>query len=485
MDKCSTPPKHQNKSGSGQGVVQRNETKKGVSDWKSKGKVGPPKESGARTSGESAKDGRPARQTSKTGHGEKHFAKNIIAKTEEYKLTAVYLRGRDLMYPDEHALANFNRWVENNMTSIDASEQFACTKCGHVGFLLCAHRIDGLEEQQEAVVDEVIEQIIVPHNLRHHTWSFRPVEAIRKAFKWPSFDTHSHVDDRLIGFSNHHLNENLIVVPLHAYLLMNMQTSYRVNGTEDRALRLAHCHKLAQRWIILNEKEEQVEDLHYGVRIRFTIQRACDNAQNAMLYEERGPAQNFGLAWLPGSRVKQFMLVVMLFLALYHYSLVASLSLRVFQIASLFVQICLSILTYLGATVPDMTMRFYVSATAPPSGSEPTFECVHTEYLIRWYAPPDVQHVTLSCSFMDWVTAGMTEASLNTEEIFDQTWTHISKARDDECRSAFWEQAQIHLIWTSSRFMEYLAAGQLTSSDLLRLWWRGLVVAVKILIYHC
>jgi hypothetical protein len=135
------------------------------------------------------------------------------------------------------------------------------------------------------------------------------MQVLKRGFKWPALDTHSLRDEQLAGMSNHHVSDDLIIPAMFCYIRLNMQTSYEVNGCENRALRLAHSQRLAQRWLIQEKKETLAQqDIHYNTCVLFTIQRACDNAMRTVLYGYRNPAQNFGLAWLPGSALKQFLL---------------------------------------------------------------------------------------------------------------------------------------------------------------------------------
>jgi len=418
-------------------------------------------------------------QKDKTG---KHDAKNVQREIAQFKCTALYLRGRDSMYPDLPALTRFNAWVTANKDNIDPSEQRVCTKCGHVDFTLCSHSLLEVVEQK---VDEEVQ--IVPRRLRHHEWSFQPVKAVKQAFQWPGFDTHSQSDERLHGFSNHHLPDDLMVPELFSYLTLNMQTSYLVNGVEDRALRLSHVHRLAQKWVIQKNLEKAIEaDQHFGVRIKFTIQRACDNKQNAMLYGERDPARNFGLAWLPGSRVSQLMLLLLVVVALYNISTTLGLMLRTLEVVSYIASATLYILKCVAVSVPDLVPKMFVSASQHQSGKELSFQCVSTDYDNRWYVPEGDAHAVIqSCSFTDWVMAGVTEVSYQSLDTYDMTWNHITKSRDDFCGRVWLELAGYRIIWAGDRLMRAMEAGQIGPLDLLRLWAWTLWAEFRLLIFHC
>lgn len=409
-------------------------------------------------------------------------AANIKQQVAVFKSTALYLRGRDSVYPDIAALDRFNNWVRVHQAEIDPSEQRVCIQCGHVDFALCAHSV---KEAAEPVAVEA--PVIVPHNLRHHEWSFRPIQSLKEGFQWPGFDTHSQSDARLHGFSNHHLPDDLVIPELFSYLTMNMQTSYLVNGVEDRALRLSHTHRLAQKWVISKNLESAVaSDQHFSVRWKLTIQRACDNAQNAMLYAERDPARNFGLAWLPGSRVKQLMLLLLVVVALWHSSTTLGLVLRSMEVASYLASATLYILKCVAVSVPDLVPKMYVSATQHQSGNAQSFQCVSTDYDNRWYVSEGDAHAVIqSCSFTDWVMAGVTEASYLSSETLDETWNHITRSRDDICGRVWLELAGYKIIWSGDRLMREMELGRIGPLDVLRLWAWTIWAELRLLMFRC
>lgn len=414
--------------------------------------------------------------------GKDFTADQIERQVAVFKNTALYVRGRDQVYPDALALARFNQWVGAHQAEIDPSEQKVCIKCGQVDFTLCAHSI------REAPVD--VQQpapVVVPNNLRHHEWTFRPIQSLKEAFRWPGFDTHSQSDARLHGFSNHHLPDDLIIPELFSYLTLNMQTSYLVNGYEDRALRLSHVHRLAQKWVITKNLEEAAScDQHYCVRIKLTIQRACDNAQNQMLYAERDPARNFGLAWLPGSRVKQLMLLLVVVVALWHFSTTMGLVLRFLEVIWYFAGAVLYILRCVAASVPDLVPKLITSVSAHQSGKEQSFQCVSTDYDMRWYAPAGDAHAVIqSCNFTDWVMAGLTEASYQSLETLDQVSSGIRKSKDDFCGRVWLELAGYKIIWAGDKLAKAIEMGQLGPLDVLRLWVWTLWAEIRLLVFRC
>jgi hypothetical protein len=406
-------------------------------------------------------------------------AHGIKKQLNIFRDTAVYLKGRDLMYEDAVALARFNTWVIAHQEQLDPSEQFVCNECGHVDFVLCAHCV---KEPKVALLPTAA--VVVPNDQRYHFWEWRPVQTLINAIHMPKFDTHATDDLHLNGMSNHHISDKLTIQPLFSYLTLNMMTSYEVNGREDRALRLSHVHKLALKWLKERKLESQAEeDHHYSVRVKFTIQRACDNSQNSMLYGQRNPTQNFGLAWLPKSHVLQaFLLIAMIFLAGNPGYLVGA-AIRVQDLTTVSARVLHFTLSYTVGTAPDLVSNLFVSATTPQSGKMLEFLCAETEYQTLWYAPEgDAYTVIQSCSFTDWVMAGINEASYRTSGIYEKTWTGLQMSKDEKCAKLSAEHAGYKLIWSSEKFAQALGLGQITPPQLLRLWladfWNQLLLSV-------
>lgn len=303
----------------------------------------------------------------------------VAAGMAQHHDTAIYLRGRDTIYPDAAALARFNAWVIAHQATLDPAEQFVCNVCGHVDFILCAHRV-----AVPAAPAPAAQAIVVPAELRHHAFQFRPMAALRSFFSLPSYDTHSPSDSKLFGFNNGQITDQLIIDGLFSYCVLHQQTNYLVNGVDDRALRLAHTHRLAERWLIGQKLESLAEtDLHYCARVRFTVQRACDNMQNDMLYQQRTPAKNFWLAWLPRNFSP--------------YKLCLA--------YALFVVLTLSILVYWGGIVSPPGWGVSAQESQHPHGNTPPFLCVSTNNSIRLVDDGGAYNVIQYCNFTDWVMA--------------------------------------------------------------------------------
>lgn len=327
----------------------------------------------------------------------------------EYEYTRHYLAGVK-KYANAAALARFNTWVLANQTKIDPKEQVFCAECADVSFNLCEHWIDVVE------VAPPREHLLPAEH--EFSWRFQPIKYLRDGFGWPKFDTLSVSDDNLGGFNNDSLPDNLVIRELFSYLLFNMQTSYVVSGQDSRELRLAHAHKLAQRWIKERGQDKLVEDdLHYSVRVRMTIQRACDNAQNNMLYAYRAPVRNFWLAWLPGPFAQVF-LALLVVLAICYPTITYGFVVNTYRSIRPIGQVVHWYLNYMAATVPVWGPSFLVQASPLQNGNMPPFQCVNYGTITRLYAPlGDAYTVTQSCYFTDWAIAAMNEVFYRTSEI--------------------------------------------------------------------
>jgi len=145
--------------------------------------------------------------------------------------------------------------------------------------------------------------------------------------------------------------------------------------------------------------------------------------QNNMLYAHRTPAQNFWLAWLPGSRVMQICALLFIMLAICNPAISLGLCLRLWQGVSLIAQTVHFVLSYMAATVPVLAPRIFVFATTHQSGNEHQFRFVTCGMESRLHAPVgDVTCVTQFSGFTDWVMAATTEASYLFSESLEK-WT--------------------------------------------------------------
>lgn len=357
----------------------------------------------------------------------------IRQAVNRYHATNAYNEGKKGLFQDMAALNRFNAWVAANLADIDPSAQTVCHECGDAALRLCAHKV--------AQPMPVQAPAVVAARARHHGWRlFGLRELITKAFLKPVFDTHDTADEALHGMSNDFLDHDALIIPeLFSYCVTHQQTNYLVNGKFQRELKLAHTHRLAERWVVENKQQDQVKDLHYSARLRFTVQRATDSMQNNMLYKERIPALNFVQAWLPKSRGAQLRLAVALLLSCLIIGVVL-----------------ISALSYLGVTVVGDLWQQRPFLLRRPSGKGLQFLCRLQDGSLR-LPGTDVGAFsqTRYCGFTDSVEV------LKNEALF-QCWEALSRLVQPLTRSVETIRRPAADRLTEERFYEPLRA---------ELWW--------------
>lgn len=196
-----------------------------------------------------------------------------------FPLTKVYEDGRNVKFADLKAMQRFNSWVVSNASLINPGTIRTCRECGHTGLTLCEHRVEEIQIDEHPGGH-------LPELIRYGVANYYPGHA----------NNHD-----LCGFENEGINDDFLIIRCYNYITMNMQTSYLVSGVESRSLRLAHCHRLMLRWLdsSANYRRRAEEDTQFKARCMNTVQRACDNAENGMLYAYTDPSRGFGRAWLP------------------------------------------------------------------------------------------------------------------------------------------------------------------------------------------
>ncbi|APG76500.1 hypothetical protein 1 [Hubei tombus-like virus 32] len=219
----------------------------------------------------------------KTDANRGHIAEDRVVLA--FRLTQVYVRGRDTIYPDIASRDRFNNWVRANQAQIDPAEMFVCKICGEASLLLCDHAI------REAVVP-----LACPPPVQAPTYRYLGLRRLWYHNSKFNFGEQNARDVR--HFDNSQISDVEIIPECYNYITSNMQTSYDVAGKDSRELRLSHCHRLAGRWAELAKvKDRLMEDTWFKNRLLFTAQRACDQVETTMLYKFTDPTtQNFGLA---------------------------------------------------------------------------------------------------------------------------------------------------------------------------------------------
>jgi len=217
-----------------------------------------------------------------------------------YKLTGVYVKGRDANFANQVALDRFNLWVIQHQAEINPAEQSVCVACGTVSYQLCQHHANAPELAAPVVI--------------------RPGKSvIRKILEWwspkPEFDFGVQNNRRTRGFHNRDIKDSEIIPECYNYITANMQTSYAVNGVENRELRLAHSHRLGLRWVeVYDMRDLMVDDTYFKNRLLFTIQRAADTTERRVLFEYTDPESDFGRAWLPIFKILWWVFIASLFI---------------------------------------------------------------------------------------------------------------------------------------------------------------------------
>jgi hypothetical protein len=222
---------------------------------------------------------------------DKFDVSKLAKAVQSYHFTDVYSRGVSGGFKDKSALDKFNCWVKEHVDAIDPKSTVVCGHCGAADLLLCEHFVTN--SSSNAAADGAL-VINAPLRTQYY-FSFQIIDGLKKMLLWPTFDFARQNNRLLGGFSNSDISDDNLIPELYNYVKLRMQTSYTVNGKEDRALRLAHCSRLSHKW--LESRKLKIED-DTGMtnRVMFTIQRVCDNAENQVLYGHTDPTDNFLLA---------------------------------------------------------------------------------------------------------------------------------------------------------------------------------------------
>lgn len=242
---------------------------------------------------------------SSSGSGSHHSFKNtskskrvdlkevVKAAVVNYRSTDMYQRGCSAGFKTQAALDRFNDWVRANLDTIDPSKIPVCGECGSCDLLLCNHFVVPVSVNTEHNGVLVVQ---APIKTKFY-FQFHFIDGIKKMLLWPEFDLKKQNNTLAGGFDNADIDDENLIPELYNHIKLKLQTSYMVNGKDDRALRLAHAQRIAHKWIDM-KKINPDDDTLLTNRIMFTIQRTCDNAESAVLYKKTDPTKNFLLARL-------------------------------------------------------------------------------------------------------------------------------------------------------------------------------------------
>lgn len=226
----------------------------------------------------------------------------IQQAVQNFPATKTYIALADKKYTTMAAVGRANRWIQANQVRIDPNEMRICTECDHGGdFYLCACSVTPLPQQQAAAVPDM-------HAGLYPTITVKPKPEWSDWFDDrvdPSFNFTRQNNCDLDGFSNGDIPDAYLIPEMFNFITGNMFVSYvNSHGVEDRRLRIEHCKRLSSRYLETN-KIEITSDTMLNNRVKFTIQRSCDQIENKMLYGEyvpqhtRNPRQSFWQAWWP------------------------------------------------------------------------------------------------------------------------------------------------------------------------------------------
>jgi len=232
----------------------------------------------------------------------------------EYRSTEKYRAICAKKIHNAAGLDRANALIRQIQHSVDPNEFHVCLECDRIAdYELCPCVIAAVPPQQQPPPLP-----IDPHaNIGHLGYVAEPAGLVKRAAYWlfdwekPEYHLPLQNNQKLSGFSNSIISDQKLMPSLYNYIVNNLNISYAVNGVEQRNLRLEHAKRLASKYVETNNIDV-TEDTVMSVRMRFTIQRATDQAENAMLYRETTPGQSFGQAWFPQSLVAWWRFMMLL-----------------------------------------------------------------------------------------------------------------------------------------------------------------------------
>jgi len=220
--------------------------------------------------------------------------------------TRWYLAAVKKGFKTDKALDAFNRIVRPLENLIHPYSVPICTECGHAEVWLCSHFVTSGPVVE--IEDDVV--AIPPVEVTTIKWRFAWVEGVRRMFTWPKFDFDAVINRGSRGFHPSLISDELLWVDMLNYIRLHLHTSYKLDGKFNREAKLAHCRKLALRFLTdRNIKPTDVTDSQTINRISLTVARACDQRDDSVLYKEDDPRQNFWLA--PGALWNHWRLIAL------------------------------------------------------------------------------------------------------------------------------------------------------------------------------
>jgi hypothetical protein len=208
----------------------------------------------------------------------------IAQGMNEYTSTAWYAAAVKQGFKNQAALDRFNATVGERLDEIDPRQVPVCADCGRSDAQLCSCSIVNLNGTVEVINDDALAIPIAAPNIR---WRFDWVDQVKRMFIWPRFDNNQLVNHNIGWLGNNQVPEDVVWGEMLCFIRLKMNTTYKVNGVDDRAARLAHAKKLAQLFLDTNKVPLRSQlDPAFVNRVHHTIQKATDqNDDNFMLAE--------------------------------------------------------------------------------------------------------------------------------------------------------------------------------------------------------
>jgi len=230
----------------------------------------------------------PVKKDRKRGEEEAQAAerrnnRRIADGINEYRSTAWYERAVKNGFKNKAALDRFNEIVRTRQDQIDPNRIPVCVDCGHSDVLLCDCCIVNLPGAV-IIEDDVL---IIPREVANVNYRFDWVNKVRRMFIWPKFVSTEKINHNIGWLSNGDLPEDMIWTEMLCYIRMKQNTTYKVNGVDDRAARLAHSKKIALQFLS-NQKirEDQQLSPEFVNRVHYTVQKACDQVDDNFLFTQ-------------------------------------------------------------------------------------------------------------------------------------------------------------------------------------------------------
>jgi hypothetical protein len=216
----------------------------------------------------------------------------IDKAANEHSVTEWYLAAVKRGFKNQDALDVFNATVATIADDIDPRRVPVCMECGCSDAILCKHYIvnGGVETVDNAVVIPSTGGFFMK-------WRFQWYERASRMFTWPRFDSSVLVNHYNAGFDPSVIPDTEIWPEMLCYIRLHLHTEYKIDGVFNRSAKLAHCKKLANRFLTDNNiKLSDCLTPETVNQIQLTVARACDQRDDQTLFKTDDPRRNFWVA---------------------------------------------------------------------------------------------------------------------------------------------------------------------------------------------